>query len=203
MDSYIAYLCEKLGEIGSGVPDALRIYKHGRACLFAGDAAAAKKAEVLNYLLHSSVIPSEAKLADDIVFGYGGIGVVLHGSVDVGSGSVIGSNVTLGGGAARGVFWIDEEGRRIYAPRIHEHVYVSTGAKVLGGIEVGAFSVIGANSVVISGVPPLTVVAGVPGRIVKRITVDNCLGYKSNFYTLRDVPDELFKDMVAEYQNRE
>lgn len=201
-DSYIAYLGEKLGELGSGIPDALRIYKHGRACLLAGDTVGSKKAEVLNYLLHSSVVPSQASLADDVVFGYGGIGVVLHASVAVGSGVVIGSNVTLGGGAARGSHWIDEAGRRVYAPRIHDNVYIATGAKVLGGIEVGALSVIGANSVVITSVSPLSVVAGVPSRIVNRITVDNCLDYKSTFYTLRGLSDKRFKEMVAECQQR-
>ncbi|MEI6029340.1 MAG: hypothetical protein WCT47_21915 [Betaproteobacteria bacterium] len=195
MDSYIAYLCDKLGEIGSGVPDALRIYKHGRACLLAGDSVAAKKAEVLNYLLHSSVIPSECRLADDVVFGYGGIGIILHSSV--GSGVVIGSNVTLGGGGAKGRYWTDSDGRSVYAPRIHDHVYIATGAKILGGVEVGSLSVVGANSVVISDFPPLSVVAGAPARIVRRISVDNCLRYKSEFYTLRGVADEQFKAMVT------
>jgi serine O-acetyltransferase len=197
MDSYIAHLCDKLGELGSGIPDALRIYKHGRACLLAGDRGAAKKAEVLNYLLHSSVIPSECRLADDVVFGYGGIGIILHANVSVGSGVVIGSNVTLGGGGAKGRHWTDPEGRRVYAPRINDHVYIATGAKVLGGVEVGSLSVIGANSVVISDFPPLSVVVGAPARTVRRISIDNCMRYKSEFYTLRGISDEQFVDMVA------
>lgn len=197
MDKYIEFLCERLGEINSGVPDALRIYKYGRSRLLAGDLASAKKAEVLNYLLHNSVIPCEARLADDVIFGYGGIGIVLHNSVMIGSGSVIGSNVTVGGGGARGSYWLDDNERKNYAPRIHDYVYISTGAKVLGGIDVGRLSIIGANSVVRATVPPLSVVAGVPGRIINKITIDNCLGYKSNFYTLRDVSNAEFFAMVA------
>jgi serine O-acetyltransferase len=200
MDTYIAFLCDKLGELSSGVPDALRIYKHGRSRLLAGDLVASKKAEVLNYILHSSVIPSEARLSDGVIFGYGGIGIVLHHSVMVGAGTVIGANVTLGGGGARGTYWIDEDQKKNYAPKIHDCVYLSTGAKVLGGIEVGRLSIIGANSVVRANVPPLSVIAGAPGRVVNRITVENCLRYKSTFYSLRDIPDPEFIEMVAQCQ---
>ena len=196
MDNYIEFLCERMGEIGSGVPDALRIYKYGRDRFLADDLLKAKKAEVLNYILHSSVIPSECTLADTVVFGYGGIGVILHNSTVIGAGAVIGSNVTIGGGGARGIYWINDVGQRVYAPRIGDNVYIATGAKVLGGIEVGQLSIIGANCVLRDSVPPLSVVAGVPGRIINRITADNCLNYKSTFYGLREVSDIEFIGMI-------
>jgi serine O-acetyltransferase len=44
---------------------------------------------------------------------------------------------------------------------------ISTGAKILGPVTVGENSVIGANSVVISDVPPNSIVAGIPGKVIK------------------------------------
>lgn len=199
MDSYIDYLCLKLGEVATGVPDALRVYKHGRYCFLNDDLSGAKKAEVLNYLLHNSVIPSEADLADDVIFGYGGVGVILHNKSVIGRGVMIGSNVTVGGGGARGTFWLDEKSNKCYAPKIKDYVNISTGAKILGGIVVGEFSIVGANSVVRTNVPPLSVVAGVPSRVVNQITIDNCLNYKSNYYALRDVENDQFIDMIRAY----
>jgi serine O-acetyltransferase len=203
MDAFIAHLCEKLGDISSGVPDALRIYKHGRDCFLKGDLIAAKKCQTLNYILHNSVIPSECVLADGVVFGYGGIGVVLHPQSNISSGVIIGSNVTVGGGASRGSFWLDDFGNRMHAPRIHSNVYIATGAKILGGIEIGALSVIGANSVVISNIPPLSIVIGAPGRVVKKITLENCLSYKSHFYSLREISNKDFISMVSELVHKQ
>lgn len=51
------------------------------------------------------------------------------------------------------------------APTIGEGVVVGRGAVLVGGISVGDFSVIGANSVVLRTVEPFAVVAGVPGKV--------------------------------------
>ena len=45
---------------------------------------------------------------------------------------------------------------------------IGAGAKVLGAIEIGADSRIGANAVVVKSVPENSVVVGVPGQIVRR-----------------------------------
>lgn len=51
-------------------------------------------------------------------------------------------------------------------PKIREGVMIGAGAKILGNIEVGRGSKIGAGSVVLQSVPPHTTAAGVPARIV-------------------------------------
>ena len=43
---------------------------------------------------------------------------------------------------------------------------VGAGAKVLGAIEIGDYSRVGANAVVVKPVPPCAVVVGVPGEIL-------------------------------------
>jgi serine O-acetyltransferase len=65
--------------------------------------------------------------------------------------------VTLGGSGK-------EKGDR--HPKIRRGVLLSAGAKVLGNIEVGEYSRVGAGSVVIQSVPPHCTVAGVPARVI-------------------------------------
>ena len=45
---------------------------------------------------------------------------------------------------------------------------IGAGAKVLGAIEIGKGSRIGANAVVVKPVPAHSIAVGVPGRVVKR-----------------------------------
>jgi serine O-acetyltransferase len=54
-------------------------------------------------------------------------------------------------------------------PTIEERVMVGGGAYVLGRITVGHDSVIGANSVVTQDVPPYSVVAGIPARVIRKL----------------------------------
>lgn len=66
-------------------------------------------------------------------------------------------SVTLGGTGK-------EDGDR--HPKIRRGVLIGAGAKILGNIEVGAYSRIAAGSVVLTDIPPCKTVAGVPARIV-------------------------------------
>jgi serine O-acetyltransferase len=51
-------------------------------------------------------------------------------------------------------------------PKIRRGVLLSAGAKVLGNIEVGEYSRVGAGSVVLRSVPANCTVAGVPARVI-------------------------------------
>ncbi len=90
-----------------------------------------------------------------------------HGVV-IGETTIIGDNVTLFQGVTLGGTG-KETGKR--HPTLEDNVMVSSGARVLGSITVGANSKIGAGSVVLRPVPPNSTVVGVPGRIVKRNNV--------------------------------
>ncbi len=52
---------------------------------------------------------------------------------------------------------------------IERNVWIGTGATVLQGVTVGADAVIAAGAVVTKDVPPRTLVAGVPARVVKHL----------------------------------
>lgn len=88
-----------------------------------------------------------------------GIGVVIGETTIIGDNVTLFQGVTLGGTGK-------EKGKR--HPTIGNNVVVGAGAKVLGNIEIGDNSYIGANAVVVKDVPENSTVVGVPGRITKQ-----------------------------------
>ena len=86
-----------------------------------------------------------------------GMGVVIGETAVVGNNCLLYQGVTLGGtGKAHG--------KR--HPTLAENVVVGAGAKVLGAIEVGANTRIGAGSVLLRDVDADCTVVGVPGRVI-------------------------------------
>jgi serine O-acetyltransferase len=86
-----------------------------------------------------------------------GTGVVIGATAVIEDDVSLLQGVTLGGTGK-------EKGDR--HPKIRKGVLISAGAKILGNIEVGACSRVGAGSVVLKPVAPNTTVAGVPARVV-------------------------------------
>jgi serine O-acetyltransferase len=87
-----------------------------------------------------------------------GSGVVIGETAEVGDHVTMYQGVTLGGtGFARG--------KR--HPTVGDQVMIGSGAKLLGPIEVGSRTKIGANSVVIHDVPADATVVGNPGHPVR------------------------------------
>jgi serine O-acetyltransferase len=98
-----------------------------------------------------------AKIGDALFIDHGA-GVVIGETAEIGDNVTLYQAVTLGGtGFARG--------KR--HPTVHDDVVVGAGAKLLGAIEVGEGSKIGANSVVINDVPARSTVVGNPGHPVR------------------------------------
>ncbi len=119
------------------------------------------------YLIHNSYIPPEAEIGKGTLFGYKGIGVIIHSEVVIGDDCNIGSNVTIGGGGGRSNKGIPEFDKlRRNVPVIGNRVIIGTGAKLIGPIVIGDDVVIGANAVVINDVPSCCVVGGVPAKIL-------------------------------------
>ena len=86
-----------------------------------------------------------------------GMGVVIGETAVVSDRCLLYQGVTLGGtGKAHG--------KR--HPTLRSNVVVGAGAKILGAIEVGANTRIGAGSVVLRDVDPDSTVVGIPGRVV-------------------------------------
>lgn len=89
-----------------------------------------------------------------------------HGmAVIIGETTEIGNDVTIYQGATLGGTGKDTGKRH---PTIGNHVVVSSGAKVLGPINIGNDVKIGAGSVVLRDVPDGCTVVGVPGTVVRQ-----------------------------------
>lgn len=52
---------------------------------------------------------------------------------------------------------------------IGDNVWVADGVAILGNVKIGNNAIIGANSVVCNDVPPNSVVAGVPAKVIKNM----------------------------------
>lgn len=52
---------------------------------------------------------------------------------------------------------------------IRDHVLVGANAVILEGVQIGEHSVIAAGSVVTKDIPSYSVVAGVPGKVIKQV----------------------------------
>jgi serine O-acetyltransferase len=100
-------------------------------------------------------------------------------SIVIGETAVVGDNVSMLHSVTLGGTGKEEEDRH---PKIGNGVLIGAGAAVLGNIRVGDCSRIAAGSVVLTEVPPMMTVAGVPARIVGKagcsqpaITMDHLL----------------------------
>ncbi|MGA1805300.1 sugar O-acetyltransferase [Rhizobium sp. HT1-10] len=65
-----------------------------------------------------------------------------------------------------------------YPVVIEDDVWIGAGAQILPGVTVGKGSVIAAGAIVIRDVPPMTLVAGNPARIIRKITDADVLKYR-------------------------
>ena len=91
-------------------------------------------------------------------------GTVIGTEVRIAGDCIIYHGVTLGN---RGSEWVGSA-RTDGHPQIGPGCIFGAGAKVLGSIRLGRNSVVGANSVVLESMPPDSVIAGIPARVVAR-----------------------------------
>ena len=94
-----------------------------------------------------------------------------QGGIEIGDGVLIGHNVVLA--------TIDHDldpamnRKNHYAPiKIGAHVWIGSNATILSGVSIGEWSVVAGGAVVTKDVPPMTVVGGVPARVIKNIEPD-------------------------------
>lgn len=83
-------------------------------------------------------------------------GAILHG--DPGFPTILEDHVTIGHRAV------------VHSAYIERGSLIGIGAVILDGVRVGAGSIIGAGAVVTKNIPPLSLVVGVPGKVLRQLT---------------------------------
>jgi serine O-acetyltransferase len=98
-----------------------------------------------------------ARVGDGLFIDHG-MGVVIGETAEIGANVTLYQGVTLGGTGFA-------SGKR--HPTVQDNVTIGSGAKLLGPITIGHGAKIGANTVVITDVPPNSTVVGNPGHPVR------------------------------------
>jgi len=118
-----------------------------------------------------------AKIGRGIMFDHA-TGIVIGETAVVEDDVSIMQDVTLGGTGK-------ESGDR--HPKIRRGVLLSLGAKILGNIEVGEYSRVGAGSVVLKSVPPGCTAVGVPAKLINCDCGENPSQQMNHF--IEELPD--------------
>ncbi len=120
-----------------------------------------RKAFVIAHRFWSAVcgadIPLNARIGGGLLIPHPN-GIVIHPEAEIGPNCLIFQQVTIGAGTRPGL------------PVIEGHVDIGAGAKILGGVRIGAHARIGANAVVINDIPPNATAVGIPARIKTEMT---------------------------------
>lgn len=150
--------------IGFQMMTACRVMRLARE---AGSPLAAKVTARLIRLVYGADIHWEARFADGVIINHG-MGLAINHGVRIGKGVILSHNVTLGEG-------IDRVTRVVGQPTIEEDVHIGAGATLAGPITIGARSKIGPGAVVLSSVPPDSVVEA-PAPQVRSRTRSGAVG---------------------------
>lgn len=93
-----------------------------------------------------------------------------NGGIEIGDGTMIGSNVTI--------VTLNHDinpKTRVNANQKHvkigKNVWIGSDCTILPGVDIGENSIVGAGSVVTKNVPKNTIVAGNPARVIKEIEI--------------------------------
>lgn len=114
----------------------------------------------INSTLCSTDIPGKAKIHKSVAFPHNGLGVVINHESVINEGCVINANVVLGSGYPH-----------LGAPILKKNVWVGAGAFIGGGCLIAENVIIGANAVVTKDITESgVIVAGVPARIIRKLT---------------------------------
>ena len=65
-----------------------------------------------------------------------------------------------------------QQGLAVAPTIIEKYCFIGTGVKIMAGVHIGEHSVIGANAVVTHDIPPYSVAAGIPAKVIKKFNFE-------------------------------
>jgi serine O-acetyltransferase len=136
---------------------ALLAYRVAHAMHLAGVPLLPRLVSLFARTMTGIEIHPAANIGDGLFIDHG-MGVVIGETAEIGNDVTLYQGVTLGGTGF-------QTGKR--HPTVQDNVTIGSGAKLLGPITIGHGAKIGANSVVITDVPPNSTVVGNPGHPVR------------------------------------
>ena len=87
-------------------------------------------------------------------------------SIKIGDNVFIGQNVSIRD--THGDHFINTPGYKNTKPvEIGDHVWIASDAMIMPGVKIGAGAIVAARSLVTKDVPPCTMVAGVPAKVIR------------------------------------
>ena len=98
------------------------------------------------------------------------INASVGGMIQIGETCLVGPNVVIRTAGHRfddPSVPIRQQGHIIKNITIGDDVWIGSNAVVLGGVQIGSGSVIGAGAVVVSDIPSMAVAVGVPAKVIK------------------------------------
>ena len=118
--------------------------------------------KVLGYILYNRAkLKYGCDIAPTAKIGKG-FKVAHIGGIVIGRNAVIGDDCTINNNVTLGMKNTTSD----IMPIVGNGVYISTGAKLLGGIRIGNNCIVGANSVVLNSFDDNSVIVGAPAKIV-------------------------------------
>ena len=171
---------------------ALLSHRVAHALLEAGVPILPRTLAYMTRALTNIEIHPAAKIGNAFFIDHG-TGVVIGETAEIGDNVTLYQGVTLGGTGF-------STGKR--HPTVEDNVTIGSGAKLLGPITIGHGSKIGANSVVITDVPPKATVVGNPGHVV-RVDGERVEGPDADWIHLPDPVADAIRELSTRLRQAE
>lgn len=145
------------------------------------------------------------QVGDDVFIGQGATLQASASSITIGNKVMFGPNVTIIGGnhnaSILGQFMFDIKIKQVNDDQpviIEDDVWIGASAIILKGVQIGRGSIVAAGAIVTKKVPPYTIVAGVPARVVSiRFSLPEIFKHEAQLYAPEQrLPEELLTEQL-------